>query len=404
MSSASMSVTESSIESRFALHYDPTTYRRVIAGKDVIIHCHHYNSRVQRTVEDASTIDGKAILRSSAETVFAEQIRAALREGDDASTKRAVAERLYAHLGYGRLDLSEVAVGRVRASASHFVEGWQAGLGKAERAVCTFTEGYLQAAIWVTTGALVEVRERECMAKGDPACVFELVEGRSQPIAPNGKHALDFVAKQGGAYLHSPNVDEQTIIDALVAMPVHGNAEGLIPAFSVYLANTPADFYNLVSIRFIEAMAAKKREKAAKRMLVADGETCAMNTFRGIMNSVEWEGLVAPMIREPRDNMFALVAISNALGWGNWHITAHPGPSSIAFESLNGYEALGFGEYRGRSEDPVCSMLTGVAAGLLELVYGTGTIAERIGTCSTQESACICQGHAACEFVVEHDA
>lgn len=137
-------------------------------------------------------------------------------------------------------------------------------------------------------------------------------------------------------------------------------------------------------------------------MLIADGETCAMNTFRGIMNSAEWDALVAPMIRETRDRMFALVAISNALGWGNWHIVAHPSPHAMVLESLNGYEALGFGEYRGRSADPTCYMLTGVAGGLLELVYGTGTIEERLGTCTMHEPACICQGHPACRIEVEH--
>ena len=46
-------------------------------------------------------------------------------------------------------------------------------------------------------------------------------------------------------------------------------------------------------------------------------------------------------------------------------------------------------------------MLNGVAAGLLELVYGEGTIAERLGTCATQEESCICCNAAACRFAVE---
>ena len=392
------------LDPQFNLHFDPDTYRRTIAGKDVIIHCHHYNARVQRTLESASMVDGGAIIRGAAETVFAEQIAHALRHADTSEAKLAVAERLYAHLGYGRLTLTPGPDGRVRASSSHYVEGWLAGFGARDRGddcVCTFTEGYIQAAMWAATGQLVYAHERECMACGAAQCVFELDVERSQAIAPNTKQVCEFQPKSTGAYLHSANVDEQTIIQALVDMPIHGNAEGLIPAFSVYLANTPADYYNLVCIRFVEQMAAKGREKVAKRMLTADGETCAMNTFRGIMNSAEWEGLIAPMIHEPRDNMFALVAISNGLGWGNWHITDHPSAEAIEFESLNGYEALGYAEYRGSSTGPSCLMLTGVAAGLLELVYGTGTIEERLGTCGTQETACICQGKDACVFAVE---
>lgn len=392
---------DETIRARFQLSYEPATYRRVIAGKDVIIHCHHYNSRVQRTVEGASRIDGKGIIREAAETVFAEQVAAALRPDDDAAAKLAVAAGLYAHLGYGTLDLSGVGAGQVTASASHFVEGWLAGFGRPEHTVCTFTEGYLQGALFSATGELFEVRETACMAKGDPACVFALERGRTAPIAENTKRPSGFTPRTSGEFIHSPNIDEQKIIDALVAMPVHGNADGLIPAFSVYLANTPADYYNRVAIRFIEEMTAARREKAAKRMLVSDGETCAMNTFRGIMHSVEWDGLVAPMIRETRDNMFALIAISNALGWGNWHIVAHPGPNALSLESLNGYEAIGFREYRGAAEDPQCYMLAGVAAGLVELVYGEGTLAERLGTCAASESACICCGTSGCRFDVE---
>ncbi len=395
---------EASLDPRFELRYDPHNYRRVIAGKDVIVHCHHYNARVQRTLEGASVIDGKAIVRAAAETVFAEQIAAALREGDDAATKRSVAERLYARLGFGRIDLAELGEGRARASASHFVEGWVAGFGTSDRRVCTFTEGYIQAAAWATRAELVHVHERECMARGDAACVFELDATRTEAIAGNHKRPLEFVAKTGGDYLHSTTVDEAKIIDALVAMPIQGDAEGLIPAFSVYLANIPADFYNLACIRFVEAMTERRREKPARRMLIADGEACAMNTFRGIMNSVEWEALVAPMIHEPRDNIFALVAISNALGWGNWHITDHPGPAAIGFESLNGYEAIGYAEVRGRASDPTCLMLTGVAAGLLELVYGKGTIEERIGSYTAHEGDCIATGQPACQFAVERNA
>ena len=75
---------------RFALSYEAETYRRLIAGQDVIIHCHHYNTRIQRTIEDSPQVDGAEIIRSSAEAVFAEQIRAVLRldvrVGDDGLT------------------------------------------------------------------------------------------------------------------------------------------------------------------------------------------------------------------------------------------------------------------------------------------------------------------------------
>ena len=54
------------LPTRLAMQYEPTIYRRRIAGHDVIIHCHHYNARLQRTIEGARGIDGKGILVAAA--------------------------------------------------------------------------------------------------------------------------------------------------------------------------------------------------------------------------------------------------------------------------------------------------------------------------------------------------
>ncbi len=392
---------ESALVDRLRLVYRRPSYRRVIAGTDVIIHCHHYNSRIQRTVEAAAGIDGKALLVSTAERVFSGYVRDTFIDGDPLAVRWAMAELLYSHLGYGRIDLSRVAESEVLASSSHFVEGWSVGLGRRSEPVCSFTEGYLQGAIFAVTGELCDVHEVECMASGGSCCRFTIKRGRTRPIDAIEQSPVEFTPASQEGYLHSASVDEEVIIDAVVGMPLYGRESGLIPVFSVYLANIPALFYNLLSLGFIEAMAARGRERSARRLLQEDAETCGMNTFRGIMCSTEWEGLIAPMIREPADNLHALIAVSNALGWGNWHIQRHTPGLSLDLESLNGYEALGFQELRGPSKRPQCSMLTGVAAGLMELIYGEGTLEERFGTYAAVESECISSGASRCCFGVE---
>jgi hypothetical protein len=389
---------------RLALHYDAPSYRRVIAGKDVILHCHHYNSRLQRTIESADLIDGKKLVVTAAESVFAEHLDLALRADDTPAARWAMAELLYRHLGFGALDFSRAAEGVVTASSSHFVEGWLAGLGRPDRRVCSFAEGYIQGAFHAVTGEPVYAREVECIAQGAAACRFEVSHERQEPIARNTKRALEFRPHAGGDYVRSPNIDEQKILDALVAMPIHGGEDGLIPAFGVYLACMPADFYNRVCIGFVEEMRRVGRGTTAERLLIADAENCGMNTFRGIMSSAEWDGLIAPMLREPDDSLFAVIAISNALGWGNWHVTALEPAQALGLESLNGYEAIGVREYLGRAAGPQCFMLTGVAAGIMELIYGEGALAERFGTYHTVEQGCIgCDGPV-CRFEVERVA
>lgn len=392
---------DSDLEPRLTMQYEPATYRRRIADHDVIIHCHHYNARLQRTIEGARGIDGKGILVAAAETVFAEQLARALRPGDDEARRWAVAELLYRRLGFGRIDLSRLGEGEVTADSSHFVEGWLAGLGESAGNVCSFTEGYLQGAVYAVTGASVRVHEVECMARGAERCRFVVDRGPRDPVAANRKEpALPRPREPGGPYVRPAHVDEQAIIDAVVGMPMVGDDAGLIPAFSVYLANMPADFYNQICIGFVEAMRGLGRDKAAIRLLVSDAEHCGMNTFRGIMHSPEWDGLIAPMVRDRADALHAIIAISNALGWGDWHVTEHS-PRTLALESRYGYEAVGYREYRGLAATPQCAMLTGVAAGVMELVYGEGTVEERYGTFSAREERCVSCGEPSCQFAVE---
>jgi predicted hydrocarbon binding protein len=388
------------LKQRFALHYDWQKHRRVIAGREVILHCHHYNSRIQHTVESAAGIDGKSIIRSSAESVFAEHVAGAFREGDDVETKWKVAAGLYAHLGFGDLDTRKVAEGRVEAPASHFVEGWNAGFAGRTDPVCTMTEGYLAGAHLAVTGETVTYRETACMMGGAERCVFERQTGPREPIGKVERKPLELTPKAASAFPKPKNIDGDKIVSALVDMPIHGNEQGLIPAFGVYLANTPADFYNLVCIRFVEEMSAKGLGRNAQRLLVSDAETCAMNTFRGIMSSPEWDGLVAPMVKDTPDKLYGIVAVSNALGWGNWYVTSHDQGEALRIESVNGYEAFGFRELRGQAPDPQCFMLKGVAAGIMALVYGTGSVADRFGSYASTEADCICSGKASCSFEV----
>lgn len=377
-----------SFADRFALQFDPNGFRRNVSGQDVIIHCHHYNSRIQHSIESATVIDGKSIIISAAEAAFGKQIRTALRD-EPRETQFAVAAALYAHLGYGQLDFSRVEEGIITAPSSHFVAGWQAGFPAHKEPVCSLTQGYLQAAVAAVTGDVVHVHEEECAVAGAKECRFRIDPKRSTELASlAAAPSVIPLPSADEQYVRSESVDEQVILDALVAMPIHGNDEGLIPAFNVYLANTPADFYNLACIGFIEAMRKVGLEDVARDRLVRDAEYCGINTFRGIMSSPEWDALVGPMLQEPGDELFGLIAVSNALGWGNWHVAEYEYDESVTLVSGNGYEASGQLRLRGAAPRPACMMLTGVAAGVMALVHGEGTAADRIGQFASDETHC----------------
>jgi hypothetical protein len=241
------------------------------------------------------------------------------------------------------------------------------------------------------------------MMAGHDCCSFD-VQASEQSAPEFPRFAFSFAQEPDAGFEQSETVDEATIINALVSMPIHGDPDeaGLIPAFGVYLANMPADFYNLVCHTFVQRMSAQGKLQTARELLIADAESCAMNTFRGIMNSPEWEGLIAPMVKQRSDKLFGLSAVSNALGWGNWHVAEHTPGESLELVSLNGYEALGYRELFGEGAgEPMCFMLAGVSAGIMELLYSYGSVEERFGTFLGDEQECICTGNTHCSFIVE---
>ena len=274
---------------------------------------------MQNIIEGTHQIQGKAIILSAAEEVFSEYIRDFICEADSLETKWQIARQLYAHLGYGSLNCDRIDDNIITVNSSHYVEGWKTGFQNSNSSVCTFTEGYLQGVIHGITGETVTVTEISCINTGDNCCKFAIDRSRTTPISFSSKQAIAHQLP-ATSYQNDSHIDEQKIIDALVEMPFVGNEQGLMPAFNVYLANTPADFYNLICIRFLEAMRKANLYSTAKELLLFAGEVCALNTLRGILISPEWFELIAPMVEEEADCLYGLIAVTNALSWGNWHI------------------------------------------------------------------------------------
>ncbi|MDH5655621.1 MAG: 4-vinyl reductase, partial [Spirochaetia bacterium] len=289
--------------------------------------------------------------------------------------------------------------GVVTASTSHIVEGCDAGYQEINYPVCNFTEGYLQGAYHAVTGESVYFTEKTCLKLKEPECTFILDKNRNDPIFFHKRFKKRIEMKRENKYQIS-NIDEDLIVHTVSQMPLFGNEDGLIPAFNVYLANMPVDFYNLICLRFLEDMEKKKLLSTAQNLLVIAGEICAINTLRGFMNSREWKSLVEPMIKEESDNIFGLVALTNSLGWGNWHICEHEIEEKLIIESLNSYEATGFLKYKNEASISQCYTLRGVATGMMELLYTDGSVEERIGSYDSEEYSCVAAGNYSCKFKV----
>lgn len=378
---------------------------RIVSGMNTVIHCHHYNSRIQKTIEGSKMIQGKAVFKLAAAKAFFRQCKNAASEFSVNSfeDKAMLVSELYSFLGFGLLDTSKLKEGIVTSPCSHFAEGWKSGQKHENRKVCSFTEGYLEGALQALFGKGFDVEEVACVNQGAKFCEFKVTEGALKQLEYfKGNLSKAPAASVPGYFVDYKavtNVDLLGIQKAVFGMPIFGNDLGIIPAFNVYLAHMPRDFYNLVCIEFIEEMAKKGMGEVARELLEEDAETCSLNTFAGIMQSEEWAALIEPMIKQTSDNMYALVAVSNALGWGITIVEEHTPYQSLKLRTSNGYEAMGAKEIIGLNIEPECPMLSGVASGLMSLVYGSGDFDCRTGAYKTKETECISKGSSHCGFL-----
>lgn len=371
---------------------------RIIGNQNTVIHCHHYNARVQATIESQKGIDGKSIFRKAAEKVFSKQINSIV-TSHPTEDKYALVEELYALSGYGKINFPKDQL-VIKAPFSHFVEGWQCGSLRRKGPVCTLTEGYITAALYVITGRHHEVKETACANDGHQNCQFEILPATELKLDLHENAGPEIIMPAD--FKEAPsNINKQAVIEAVSTLPVYGNIQGLIPAFNVYLASTPQEFYNTISYDFVREMEKIGKLKIAQSLLIEDAEFCALNTFSGIMCSDEWKGLIAPMLKDKKDSMFGLVAIANALGWGRIYIRSHIPAQHLELACYNGYEAYGYLKDLGNSLTPQCLMLNGVSSGLMSLVYQTGEFEDRIGLYNTEETKCLTQGHDCCFFKVD---
>jgi hypothetical protein len=214
--------------------------------------------------------------------------------------------------------------------------------------------------------------------------------------------------------------EEIDIIKAVHSLGIKGNDEGIIETFGVLLTNMYADYYNTLSYeaeREVMNKMGEQMEQITSRLLIHAAQDCCINTLGGIWASPEWTAVVKPHVETKEDVIKGMVAVTNALGWGNWKVIEIVPFKKLVLEAYSPYEALGYVEkYGATAKRGKCYMLAGVAGGFLDLVYPPGTedksidevrpiagktnLSERLEKylCADEE-LCIAKGDDHCRFI-----
>ncbi len=361
---------------------DPPHRRLWVGNEPHVLHCHHYNTFLQQTIQDAQYLDTWPFLVGAAQEVAHHQLSGLFddRGIDGVPERTAFAAELYRWAGFGSLDLDPTTLdrGKVTAPTSHYSSGWRTKMGLHGRPVDLFTTGWIAGALSAIhdapSGSFGCVQTR-CIAMGAPANEFEVDRSPAyatfSPIGP------------GPLTQHRPRVtggpiDAEAVYEALTSMNIRGDEDGIIAAFGVYLTHQYANYYNRISFEFVNQMRDRfgvAGVEMAEPLLVESGHVCAFNTFGGIMTSPEWDGLVRPNLQSRSDWVFGITAAVNALGWGRWEVTDAT-EQGATFVIHDDYESVGhLGRY-GTSDRPVSYLAQGAAAGIMNLVY-VGNVENR---------------------------
>lgn len=365
-------------------NFDTQYNTYIAAGEPLIFHCHHYNTFLQATLEDTKDyIDIYPILIESAQEIVYAQMNQFFSENQIAEIeeRKQIAEDFFMFCGYGKFSLENVSVdgGKVISESDHYSYGWKSKFGlraENEPMVSFFTRGFLAGAteaIFNLALGSMECKQLSCYTKNDSFVSFELTKNINSKKLSNSP-------KQGTTQNHTLNNPNNTSVnylgirEALTNMPIEGtpSSKGIIDAFGVLLTRMYSNYYCQTSYRMLKKLEETMGSDGlmlADQLLTEAGHVCAFNTFGGIMQSAEWNGLIKPMCQTREDWVHGIVAVVNAFGWGFWEILELEPAKKLVVKVTNGYEANSYLQTLGKSSIPISFLAKGGTKGIMNLIY-----------------------------------
>jgi len=200
-------------------------------------------------------------------------------------------------------------------------------------------------------------------------------------------------------------INRGEVIGAMSKVQAIGNAEGLIPAYNVFVTQLPGKFWNGFAERLTRSVDQDSLE-AAEWLLVNAAQECGYHTGYGIITSDEWKAVVAPQIQnQAEDTLHGAFAVFTAWGWAKSEIVELVAGEKMVVRAYDYYESDGV--TYGQASRPSAYMIRGVCAAFMDLAYGgeydpTGQTGLRTFQC--QQTKGIECGDEYGEFVVTRTA
>ncbi len=356
-------------------------------GEPVIFHCHHYNLFLQQTILDPPFINGIGILQDSSQEINFSQLRAAFihHNAETVEEKFAIASELFKYQGFGIISFSgNEDGGTANLLSSHYAQGWTSKYAsqiQRGKPIDHFAVGFAAAVfdvIYADLGHFTAIEESCSAVTKTPGCIIQISKApvaRKLEESPGMGKIIDAPVALPRA---DTNIDYEAVNEALWGLPLAGDDDGLIRAFNVLLTHMPSNYYNRIQYRFVEELRQVHPDlcNVGKELIRESGHVCVFYTFGNIMESVEWEAVVQPMIKNDRDWVHGGFAVASSLGWGRWEALEIESNTKARVAIDGNYETNYHLATYDEPNDARCFFAQGAIPAVMNIVYN-GKIQEK---------------------------
>jgi hypothetical protein len=134
-------------------------------------------------------------------------------------------------------------------------------------------------------------------------------------------------------------INAKKAIADLSQIRIKGNEEGLIPFYGLLINQLPTRFWNLFTVKILQAAGDQLYDDATGLLENAAAE-CGYHTGYGIINSEEFKAVVGPMIQHmPEDVLHGLYAVIASWGWAKAEIVQLIPDELMIVRAYDYYEA-----------------------------------------------------------------
>ena len=360
---------------------------RYFADVPVVFHCHHFNLWWDQTVDDILGESlGSRVRTHAAREAFHHLLTEAgsLLGITDPLERKDLAQALFAWMGQGCLDLSELAEPGTEATARgehlHYATSWRWKYTPQARRFFpadAVAAGYAAAAkAWISNRSAGEIKATEvrCLARDGVPCEFDLSldPAPETPMPLAGRAVQEHQAGPLSSGLHEARIEALTEGLKAVLASVEPDDQGLIQAFNVFVTLHLPEYYNRTGFEAIHLteQRAPFKAPAAEDLLREAGRVCAFNTFGSILLDAVFEGLLGARLgNDPGEIVAYSCAIARALGFGHWEIAEFDPGRRLRLRIPTDYESAFYLQNYGPSDKPRNYFLQGGAQAMVLLAH-----------------------------------